>query len=563
MGSSTVLIICGKAGREIRGLTERNSQKKAQNSQRFFLFVNFVPFSGYLIPRQLPISSDMAGETTDNLQKILDTTLGSFVDLVRCDAASVYTVRKKSDGRQMLKFEAMITRSINLRGVPEHLRNLEFNIDDSSMVGKTAAHRESVLLNSISEEGQVSPYVAEILKYPTRNIFSGPLITPRGDLVGVVQLLNKLPQDGLLFDPHDFSPPPNFDEKDERLFSIISRQAALAIENSLLLEEQEHLIEGFVNACVTAIEARDPVTSGHSMRVSNYTVGLAEAVNRTDTGPLREIAFIPAQLRELRFASMLHDVGKIGVKEEILQKQKKLLPHELEIIGMRLKLMRAQMILLQETQKQNYRETISRIDSAGKRLIQASDPSVPRLLTFEIVRDLRSLRVPLEGGGFLTALTEEEAEKLSVARGTLSSSERLEIEGHVNKTFDILKMIPWSRGLEQVPEIAYKHHEKLDGSGYPERITADQIPPQTRMMTICDIFDALTASDRPYKLAMTGERALDIIAANVKAGKLDGDYFDVFVRAQLYDLCPSARGLALNWHEPSSIQNFALTLLAD
>src|SRR5207237_4793374 len=235
----------------------------------------------------------MAGETTDNLQKILDTTLGSFVDLVRCDAASVYTVRKKSDGGQILKFEAMITRSINLRGVPEHLRSLEFSIDDSSIVGKTAAYKKSLLLNSISEEEQVSPYVAEILKYPTRNIFSGPLITPRGDLVGVVQLLNKLPQDGSLFDPNSTSHVPNFDRRDEWLFSIVAGQAALAIENSLLLEEQEQLIEGFVKACVTAIEARDPVTSGHSMRVSNYTVGLTEAVNRTDTGPLRDVFFTP------------------------------------------------------------------------------------------------------------------------------------------------------------------------------------------------------------------------------------------------------------------------------
>src|SRR5207237_5938217 len=117
------------------------------------------------------------------------------------------------------------------------------------------------------------------------------------------------------------------------------------------------------------------------------------------------------------------------------------------------------------------------------------------------VRDLRSLKVPLEGGEFLTALTEEEAQKLSVARGTLSSSERLEIEGHVNKTFDILKMVPWSRGLEQVPDIAYKHHEKLDGSGYPNGLTAEQIPHQARMITICDIFDSLT-SDRPYKLCL-------------------------------------------------------------
>jgi HD-GYP domain-containing protein (c-di-GMP phosphodiesterase class II) len=467
----------------------------------------------------------MGGEVVDNLQKTLETTLGSFLDLVRCDAGSVYTVRKNSCGEAVLRFESMITRALNLRGVPEHLRILEFPIDDSSIVGKTAASRKPVLLNTISE-GQVSPHVGELLKYPTRNLFSGPLITPRGDLVGVVQLLNKTPQ---------------FDEVDERLFSIMAKQAALAIENSLLLEEQEHLIEGFVNACVTAIEARDPVTSGHSMRVSNYTVGLAEAVNRTDTGPLRDIFFTPAQVREIRFASMLHDVGKIGVTEKILQKDKKLHPHELEIISIRLKLMRAQMTLLEQTDKGNYQESIERMDTAWNRLAEANEPSVSKLLALEVVRDLRALTVPFETGEIMSALTEDEAQKLSVARGTLSESERLEIESHVNKTFDILKMIPWSHGLEQVPEIAFKHHEKLDGSGYPRRITGEQIPPQTRMMTICDIFDALTSNDRPYKVAMTAERALDIIAANVKSGKVDGAYFDIFVRAELFEPANTAR----------------------
>src|SRR5437867_4560744 len=326
----------------------------------------------------------MAGEILHNLQKTLDTTLESFLDLVGCDGGSVYTVRKNSDGEEILKFEAMITRSINLRGVPEHLRSLEFQINDSSAVGRTAAHRKPLLLNMIS--GEVSPRVGNMLNYPTRNIFSGPLITPRGDLVGVVQLLNKLPQDETSFDPYATSPLRNFDKQDERLFAVIAGQAALAIENSLLLEEQERLIEGFVNACVTAIEGRDPVTSGHSMRVSNYTVGLAEAVNRTDTGPLRDVFFTPTQVREIRFASMLHDVGKIGVKEEILQKEKKLLPHELEVISMRLKLMRAQMTFLERTEKANYGETIERVDTAWRRLVEANEPSVSTLIALEVVR---------------------------------------------------------------------------------------------------------------------------------------------------------------------------------
>src|SRR5947207_15284486 len=145
------------------------------------------------------------------------------------------------------------------------------------------------------------------------------------------------------------------------------------------------------------------------------------------------------------------------------------------------------------------------------RVVEANEPTVLNRATTELVRDLRSLKVPFDTGELLTALTEEEGRKLCISKGSLSESERLEIENHVNKTFDILKMIPWSKGLEQVPEIAYKHHEHLDGSGYPNRITDREILPQTRIMTICDIYDALIANDRPYKPSMPHEKALDLI----------------------------------------------------
>jgi len=478
----------------------------------------------------------MSAETINNLQKILDTTLGSFLDLVQCDAGSVYTVRKDSAGEQILTFEAMITRSINVHHVPKHLSNLKFRIDESSIVGKTAVYRRPILLDLGSAENKVSPSVGETLNYATRNLFSGPLVTPRGDLVGVVQLLNKLPRDGSAFDPHDSTPLPSFDEKDERLFSIISGQAALAIENSLLMDEQEQLMEGIVNACVTAIEARDPVTSGHSLRVSNYSIGLASAVNRTDFGALKSVSFSPSQLRELRYASLLHDVGKIGVREEVLQKEKKLHAHELETIALRLRLMRTQLLFLQETQRQDYGTAIRRIDGAWIRVVEANEPSVMNSVTADLVQDLRNLKVPFDSGELMVALTEDESRKLCISKGSLSESERYEIESHVNKTFDILKMIPWSKGLEHVPEIAFKHHESLDGSGYPNQITAEEIPPQTRIMTICDIYDALIANDRPYKPSMPAVRALDIIEDQVRAGRLDGAYFDIFVRAKLFNL---------------------------
>jgi HD-GYP domain-containing protein (c-di-GMP phosphodiesterase class II) len=471
----------------------------------------------------------MSVETIDNLHKLLDSTLGSFLDLVQCDAGSVYTVRKDRDGNQTLIFEAMITRSIHLRGIPRHLGRIRFKIDESSIVGKTAVNRRPILLN-LPEECGVAPGVGEELRYTTRNIFSGPLITPRGDLVGVVQLLNKLPQDGSAFDPVDSSPLPPFDERDERLFSIISGQAALAIENSLLLEEQEKLMEGIVNACVTAIEARDPITSGHSVRVADNSVDLAVAVNRTNSGPLGNVAFTPAQLRELRFASMLHDVGKIGVSERVLRKEKKLHPHELENIALRLRLMRTRLLALQQSEKKDYSGALHRIDGAWARIVAANEPTVVHHSTAELIDDLRSLSVPFDAGEILTVLTEDESRKLRITRGSLLEMERLEIESHVNKTFDILKMIPWSKGLEQVAEIAYKHHESLDGTGYPNRLTAESIPPQARIMTICDIYDALVTDDRPYKPSLPAERALDIIDSQVRTGQLDGNYFDIFVQ---------------------------------
>jgi HD-GYP domain-containing protein (c-di-GMP phosphodiesterase class II) len=473
----------------------------------------------------------MSVETVDNLHKSLQTILASFLDLVQCDGGSVYTVRKERDGESTLVFQAMITRSIHLRGIPNELGNLRFKIDENSIVGKTAVTRKPILLNRPEECGiALAPGVGEELCYTTRNIFSAPLITPRGDLVGVVQLLNKLPQGGSKFNPADFSPLPPFDAKDERLFSIFSAQAALAIENSLLLEEQERLMEGIVNACVTAIEARDPITSGHSVRVAHHSVELAVAVTRTETGPLRDVSFTAAQLRELRFASMLHDVGKIAVSEKILQKEKKLHPHELENIALRLRLMRTQLLFLQQSEHKDYSEAIRRVEGAWTRIVEANEPTVVHHSTLELVKDLRSISVPFDAGEILTALTEDETRKLTITKGSLLELERLEVESHVNKTFEILKMIPWSKGLEQVPDIAYKHHESLDGSGYPNHLKAADIPPQARTMTICDIFDALVTDDRPYKPALPTERALDIIASEVKAGQLDSNYFEIFTR---------------------------------
>jgi HD-GYP domain-containing protein (c-di-GMP phosphodiesterase class II) len=478
------------------------------------------------------------GGPNDNLPKLLHAILDSFIELCGCDGGSIYTVRRDAaTGEETLSFAAMVTRSIKLQSVPEHLKALSFKFDDTSLVGRTATSRQIHKVSfaeQLKEKGSsTSKKVDSILHYVTRNILSAPLISPRGDLVGVCQLLNKNPFGNEMH--------PEFDERDERLFSIVAAQAALAIENSMLLAEQEKLLEGFVNACVTAVEARDPTTSGHSKRVADYTVALTEAVNRVKAGPLREVKFSDHQIREIRFAAMLHDIGKISVKESVLMKEKKLLPHELEMIRMRLKLMRSNLKLHAQITGQADKELMERLEHAWRVICDANEPTVLPAEVSHLVQELQTLRVTADDGESFAALTREEGFKLSVLKGSLSPEERLEIERHVTNTYEILKMVPWSRGLEAVPEIAYRHHEKLDGSGYPCKCGADHIPLQSRMLTICDIYDALSADDRPYKKAVPIDKALDILKTEVGRGKLDANMYKLFVEARIFELGKSAR----------------------
>ena len=463
-----------------------------------------------------------------SLAKLLESILNSFIDLIGCDAGSIFALRPVAEGEPVLAFEAMITRSIKLRRVPDHLKNLRFKVDDTTLVGRTATHRKSHRISYTQEEGKTSPQVDRILNYSTQSILSAPLITPRGDLVGVVQLLNKVTN-------KESGEIGNFTDRDERLFMIIAGQAALAMENSMLLEAQEKLMEGFVNACVTAVEARDPVTSGHSTRVASFTVSLAEAVNRTDSGLLKSTRFSPTQIREIRYAAMLHDIGKISVKEQVLNKEKKLLPWELEIIRMRLKLMRAELRLKEQLNGARDKKLMEMIEGAWKIIANANEPTILPAEAGAILHELHAVQFSSVDGQTLAALTERERIKLSILKGSLTADERHEIEQHVTHSYGILKMVPWSRGLEFVPEIAYKHHEKIDGSGYPRGIQGGDIPIQARMLTICDIFDALSADDRPYKRSVPLETALDILAAEVREEKLDPDLFEIFLKARIFE----------------------------
>jgi len=342
------------------------------------------------------------------------------------------------------------------------------------------------------------------------------------------------------------------------LIESIASQAAVALDNKNLLDAIQNLFEGFVKASVTAIESRDPTTYGHSGRVAALTVGLAEAMNEVRVGRYADLKFDPEQLKELRYACLLHDFGKVGVREQVLVKAKKLYPLQLELIKQRhhfvrrtaeREFWRKRSEFLETHDRKEYEPFLRALEAEHAReielldgfldaVLRANEPTVLPGGRFEALLQLARHTYEDPSGRPHPYLTEEEMRYLTIAKGSLDEMERQEIESHVTHTYRFLQQIPWTRELQDIPMIAYGHHEKLDGGGYPRRVTGDAIPIQTRMMTISDIYDALSAADRPYKAAVAPARALDIMAEEVRAGQLDQELFRLFVEGKVFETKP-------------------------
>jgi response regulator RpfG family c-di-GMP phosphodiesterase len=285
------------------------------------------------------------------------------------------------------------------------------------------------------------------------------------------------------------------------------------------------------------------------------TVGLARAVDRTSAGPYRDINFTREQIRQIRYAGLLHDFGKVGVREQVLVKAKKLYPPDLALVRQRYAFVRRTAERDFQHQRADYlercgqdgyreflekleidhRERLKELDRFMQLIVESNEPTVLPAGNFEALLGFAQVYYQDLDGQNLPYLTDDEVRFLSIRKGSLDENERLEIESHVTHTYRFLNQIPWTKELQDIPGIAYGHHEKLDGTGYPRKVRGDQIPIQTRMMTIADIFDALTASDRPYKRAVPLPRALDIMREEVKAGMLDANLLEVFVEAKAFE----------------------------
>ena len=384
--------------------------------------------------------------------------------------------------------------------------------------------------------------------YRTRSILCIPMRSVVGEVVGVLQALNRL----------DGNP---FNEEDEELLSALGGQAAAAVNNALLHHEIEQLFEGFVRASVVAIESRDPTTAGHSGRVARLSVGLGDVLPRAgdSAGRWKGFSLNVQERQELRYAALLHDFGKVGVRENVLVKANKLEPLELENLRGRFETIYTQEELIAERQKvdafmrhppDEARGRVLEIDrQLGARrkelssmfefVVSCNRPTILAEGSFERLGDIaKGLYVGPFGGEARPFLQQNEVLKLSIRKGSLTEEERREIESHVSHTYRFLSQIPWTRTLRRVPDIAYGHHEKLTGRGYPRSLKEPEIPLPTRMMTISDIYDALTASDRPYKRAVPKDQAYDILLDEAKRGEVDKDLLKVFIESDVPGKAP-------------------------
>jgi HD-GYP domain-containing protein (c-di-GMP phosphodiesterase class II) len=494
--------------------------------------------------------------TERNYNTLLELILTQARRLTQSDAGSLYVVETDDQGVRRLRFK--LAQNQSRPDIPF----VEIPIDQSSLAGYAAAEGEPLVIDDVymlppDVEYSFNRSFDERYGYRTRSVLSIPMTSHKGEVLGVLQLINRkrnaeavlrspaeAEREALSYSPHTV-----------KLVRSLAAQAGVAIENSTLYESIERLFDGFVKASVTAIESRDPTTSGHSVRVATMTVGLAKAVDAAADGAYRHTRFSPEQIREIRYAGLLHDFGKVGVREQVLVKAKKLYPADLSLIRQRHAFLyrttqwayeKARADFLEKHGKEGYEPFLREIqrkfeeergtlDRFLATVHESNEPTVLAEGNFAALQEFAERTYASLDATAMPWLNDDEVRYLSIRKGSLDEAERLEIESHVTHTYGFLRNIPWTKELQGIPDIAHGHHEKMNGTGYPRRVSADQIPIQARMMTIADIFDALTASDRPYKRALPVAKAIDIIADEVTRGQLDGELFKVFVEAKAFE----------------------------
>ncbi|MCD6451837.1 MAG: GAF domain-containing protein [Acidobacteria bacterium] len=477
----------------------------------------------------------IALSTEHNLKRLLSRILLEARRLTRAEAGSLYLVK---GGK--LSFEVAQNDYIERKMGKEAFRSITLPLEPSSIAGYVALTGEVLNIEDAYHLPPDKPYrfnqeVDKKIGYRSRSMLLVPMRNEKGEIMGVVQLINALDEKGEVV-------PFRWDY--EPLVMSLTSQAAVAISNANLITEIKELLRSLVEYSASLIDARSAHTAGHTERVARYTLEIAQAINEEKEGPFASVSFSPDEMEELLFSAYLHDIGKIGVPEALLDRRMKLNEEEMEVIRLRFEL--AKSILKNQLLEKKVKGTpssqlkdekelegkIAELDSAWGLINKVNKPSP---LSGEDLRRLKEISL-LRVDGLLPEgrlITDKELERLSVPSGNLTMDERRRMEDHVRTTINILSKIPFPSHLKRVPFIAGAHHERLDGSGYPQGLTAKDLPLPARVLAIADFYEALTAGDRPYKRALTREEALAILKEEADKGRLDQDVVRLIIRKDL------------------------------
>jgi HD-GYP domain-containing protein (c-di-GMP phosphodiesterase class II) len=487
-----------------------------------------------------------------DIRKLQHLILTTMRQLTNADGASLWLKTVGEKGEPTLFLSASENTSID-----NTYQAFQVPVNEKSVVGYTVSVGTPQIYDDAYNPPPGKPQGGKGFDaqfgYRTKSMLTVPMRNYDNEVVGAIQLINakrnyetRLTVETVEREVVSFRP------DDLEMIESIASQAAVALDNKTLLDSIQALFDGFVQASVTAIEQRDPSTAGHSGRVERLTTALARAVSSLGTGKYRDVHLTDDQYKELRYACLLHDFGKVGVREHILIKAKKLMPGQLEVIQARFESVERSVQVKYATEKleglrsghvtpvvlneidRKLEIELAQLKQWVESIVEANEPSVMPEDKASMLEFLSHQTYYDMSGNPHPMLDPQEFRFLSIRKGTLDPQERLEMESHVTHSFDFLTKIPWTPLMKGIPEIVYGHHEKLDGSGYPRRLAGNQIPLQARMMTICDIYDALVAQDRPYKRAVPTHTALEILHAEAGDGKLDLDLLDIFVDKQIF-----------------------------
>ena len=454
--------------------------------------------------------------TTKNRDKLLESIVDNGMEITNCDGGTLYLYE---DG--MLKFRIMRTLSQNVdrgRDGQEITDIPPVNFKEENVCAYSAIHHKVVNIPDVYHSEMfdfAGPKRYDALTgYRTESMLVIPIENNENELIGVLQMINAKDGNGKVIP---------FDEQYEIIIHSLSSLAAIELTNLRYTKEIKLQMQSFVEAMATAIDARTPYNGNHTRMVAKYAMMLAEKINEKQLAGETEEIFDEERMEKLRLAALLHDIGKMIIPKSVMNKATRLDAGK-RAVEDRFALLKCcyerdfyrgsitrEVFEAETAELAEWKAFIDKVDSAG--FLPDED-----LLK---VQELGTKRYTSPDGEQISYLTEWELENLCIRKGTLSEEDRRQMESHVEMTAKILSKVYFNKNYEEVPKWAAMHHEFLNGTGYPERLSGDALPIEARILTIVDVYDALTCTDRPYKKPMPKEKALAILGSMVEEGKMD------------------------------------------